>query len=74
MNVVHHLRKLLQEYEEEKKSFDTAYSLENGLSISPEDVQKDIEDLWNLKHNGKRIKKLFDYLEESRTKEYVAHL
>ncbi|CAH1154068.1 unnamed protein product [Phaedon cochleariae] len=72
---VDHLRKLLREYDEMKKSFDEALQLNKRLgrtdnAITPKEVSDSIQELYKLKHNGKKIKELYECQKKSRAKEH----
>ncbi|CAH1154069.1 unnamed protein product [Phaedon cochleariae] len=72
---VEHLRRLLREYDEMKKSFDEALE-QNKTSdctdsvMTPEVVSDSIQRLYKLKHSGQKIKELYECQEKSRAKEY----
>ncbi|XP_023311754.1 uncharacterized protein LOC111692176 [Anoplophora glabripennis] len=75
MSVIHHLQKLLQEYEEAKQSFSEALLLqkkigESDVLITPQKIQESIQELYRLKYNGKKIKELYECQKKSRTIEY----
>ncbi|KAJ8984982.1 hypothetical protein NQ317_016893 [Molorchus minor] len=75
MAVVHQLEKLKLEYDEAKKSFDEALQLhkrlgESDVYITPQKIQDTIQDLYGLKHNGKKIKELYECQKKSRSKEH----
>nr|XP_023030399.1 uncharacterized protein LOC111518238 [Leptinotarsa decemlineata] len=68
---IDHLDKLLREYEEMKHSFDEA--LKNSktyVAITPGDIESSINDLFKLKHNGERIRKLYQCQNKTRSKEF----
>ncbi|KAJ8933107.1 hypothetical protein NQ318_016880 [Aromia moschata] len=66
MATVQQLQKLLNEYEEAKISFDEALKLQKKLGESDDSIQ----DLYKLKHNGKKIKELYECQKKSRSKEH----
>lgn len=75
MSVVHQLQKLLQEYGAAKQSFDEALALQKRIGetdalITPQKIQDSIQELYNLKHNGKKIKELYECQKKSRAKEH----
>ncbi|KAJ8910300.1 hypothetical protein NQ315_002462, partial [Exocentrus adspersus] len=75
MSVIRHLENLLLEYEACKQSFNEALESQKKLGetnvfITPQKIQESIQDLYKLKHNGKKIKELYECQKKSRVKEY----
>nr|XP_023028421.1 uncharacterized protein LOC111516499 [Leptinotarsa decemlineata] len=71
---LNHLRKLLREYVETKASFDEVLKLNKSTSsdknITLDDVNDSIKELFKLKHNGKKIRELFECQQKARKKEH----
>ncbi|XP_023309903.1 uncharacterized protein LOC111691397, partial [Anoplophora glabripennis] len=61
-------------YQEAKRFFDEALSLQKktgtDILITPQDIQENIQKLYTLKHNGKKIKELYECQTKSRTREH----
>lgn len=75
MSVIVQLQNLLQEYEAAKQSFDDALAIQKRIGeidplITPQKIQESIQELYNLKHNGKKIKELYECQKKSRAKEH----
>lgn len=67
---LNHLQRLLFEYREAKKIFEEAKSASGKSDVSPLDISKGVQDLYDLKINGQKIKELFECQTKSRNKEY----
>ncbi|KAG5899641.1 hypothetical protein JTB14_036014 [Gonioctena quinquepunctata] len=69
-----YLQKLLKEYEEIKASFDHALKLKENVSsdvaVTPREITESIADLFELKHNGEKIKELYECQKKARKREY----
>nr|XP_023025718.1 uncharacterized protein LOC111513720 [Leptinotarsa decemlineata] len=72
---VEHLQKLLREYEETKASFEEALKMNKKIGrtdqiVSAKDISDSIQELYKLKHNGKKIKELYECQKKARNKEH----
>lgn len=74
MNIVHRLEYLLNNYETMKKLFDTTTRSNKLLgvndTINSKTVFENIQELYKLKHNGPKIKELFQCQKKARAREH----
>lgn len=71
-STINHLQRLLQEYEEEKKSFDKASSLKenmDGLDVTPQKIHEMVQGLYKLTYSGGKIRELYECQKISRSRE-----
>lgn len=73
-DTVVHLQHLMLQYVELKSQFDEALRLNQALgrgdAITPKEVSDSVQELYKLKHNGKKIKELYECQKKSRNTEY----
>lgn len=72
---VRHLEKLLNEYDQTLKTLDEASNAYKKLNnntafLKPNDIQKEIESLFNLKHFGAKIKEMYSSQKTAHKKEH----
>lgn len=75
MTVVNDLQKLLQEHEAVKQCFDRNTTLPENIkaendTITPQKIQECIQELYNLKYNGTKLKEAYNYQNEFHNKEW----
>lgn len=67
---IKNLERLLREYEEAKRFFDEAKTKTGKSNVSPQEITDGINNLYGLKHTGKKIKELCDGQNKAKKKEY----
>lgn len=70
MAQIQQLQNLLQQYEESKKAFEEAKKHKGAANLTSQNIMSSITVLFTLKHNGKKIKELYDAQNTSRHKEF----
>lgn len=59
MTRVEHLKEIVKQYDEHKKHLNKA-TKQGHIRITPETIYKSVTDLFKLKHNGQKIKELYE--------------
>lgn len=67
---VDNLQRLLLEYKEAKKFFEEAKAKSGESDVSPQEIDNSIKVLFELQHNGKKIKELYKCQNQPRSKEF----
>lgn len=70
-SVLKNLNKTLAQYEEYYSVLDKVWQTSNAPAISPEHIEKQLTDLFTLKHFGQKLKTLYECQKEAFNSERI---